>query len=387
MFSANKIQDYLKGDKIIWSIVLVLALISILVVYSATGTLAYKDRGGDTEFFLVKQLFLLGAGLSVMYIIYRMHYMRFNSAAPFLILLAAPMLIYTFFFGADINDAKRWIMVPILNLTFQTSDFAKLALIIYVAREITKKQEYIRDFKRAFSPIIVPVLIICGLIAPSDLSSAAMLFVTCVLMMYVGRVATKYIGLLLILGVFVFTMLLTVGHFFPDYVRVDTWSSRLEQFAGEENGGYQIQQAKIAIANGGVIGRGPGNSMQRNHLPQAYSDFIYSIICEEYGIIGGFLILGIYVLLMFRTIRLVTLSPKAFGAMLAIGLTISLVGQALANIAVNVHLVPVTGLTLPMLSMGGTSVIFTCIAFGMILSVSKYIEDLKVKQDQQIVGS
>ncbi|MEZ4948782.1 MAG: FtsW/RodA/SpoVE family cell cycle protein [Saprospiraceae bacterium] len=387
MFSANKIQDYLKGDKIIWSIVLVLALISILVVYSATGTLAYKDRGGYTEFFLVKQLFLLGAGLSVMYIIYRMHYMRFNSAAPFLILLAAPMLIYTFFFGADINDAKRWIMVPILNLTFQTSDFAKLALIIYVAREITKKQEYIRDFKRAFSPIIVPVLIICGLIAPSDLSSAAMLFVTCVLMMYVGRVATKYIGLLLILGVFVFTMLLTVGHFFPDYVRVDTWSSRLEQFAGEENGGYQIQQAKIAIANGGVIGRGPGNSMQRNHLPQAYSDFIYSIICEEYGIIGGFLILGIYVLLMFRTIRLVTLSPKAFGAMLAIGLTISLVGQALANIAVNVHLVPVTGLTLPMLSMGGTSVIFTCIAFGMILSVSKYIEDLKVKQDQQIVGS
>jgi cell division protein FtsW len=387
MFSANKIQDYLKGDKIIWSIVLVLALISILVVYSATGTLAYKDRGGDTEFFLVKQLFLLGAGLSVMYIIYRMHYMRFNSAAPFLILLAAPMLIYTFFFGADINDAKRWIMVPILNLTFQTSDFAKLALIIYVAREITKKQEYIRDFKRAFFPIIVPVLIICGLIAPSDLSSAAMLFVTCILMMFVGRVATKYIGLLLILGVFVFSMLLTVGHFFPDYVRVDTWSSRLEQFAGEENGGYQIQQAKIAIANGGIVGRGPGNSMQRNHLPQAYSDFIYSIICEEYGIIGGFLILGIYVLLMFRTIRLVTLSPKAFGAMLAIGLTISLVGQALANIAVNVHLVPVTGLTLPMLSMGGTSVIFTCIAFGMILSVSKYIEDLKVKQDQQIVGS
>lgn len=387
MNTANRFYDYLKGDKIIWSIVLVLAFISILVVYSATGTLAYKDRGGDTEYFLLKQVLLLAGGFSVMFVIYRMHYMRFNKAAPYLLILAAPLLIYTFFFGADINDAKRWIMVPILNLTFQTSDFAKLALIIYVAREITKKQEYIRDFKRAFFPIIVPVVIICALIAPSDLSSAAMLFLTCIMMMFVGRVAMRYIGLLLMLGIFTFSVLLAIGHFFPDYVRVDTWSSRLEQFAGEEAGGYQIQQAKIAIANGGMIGNGPGNSLQRNHLPQAYSDFIYAIICEEYGLIGGLLILGIYVLLMFRTIRLVTISPKAFGAMLAIGLAISLVGQALANIAVNVHLVPVTGLTLPMLSMGGTSVIFTCIAFGMILSVSKYIEDLKEKQDQQIVGA
>lgn len=364
-----------------------LALISILVVYSATGTLAYKDRGGDTEFFLLKQILLLTGGFAVMFVIYKMHYMRFNKAAPYLIILAVPLLVYTFFFGADINDAKRWIMVPILNLTFQTSDFAKLALIIYVAREITKKQEYIRDFKRAFFPIIVPVVIMCGLIAPSDLSSAAMLFFTCIMMMFVGRVATRYIGLLLILGIFTFSFLLAIGHFFPDYVRVDTWSSRLEQFAGEEGGGYQIQQAKIAIANGGLIGNGPGNSLQKNHLPQAYSDFIYAVICEEYGLIGGLLILSIYVLLMFRTIRLVTLSPKAFGAMLAIGLSISLVGQALANIAVNVHLVPVTGLTLPMLSMGGTSVIFTCIAFGMILSVSKYIEELKENQDQQIVGA
>lgn len=376
----------LRGDRVIWMIVALLALLSILVVYSASGSLAHKERGGDTEFFLLKHSMILAGGLFLTYLCYIMHYMKYNKIAPFLIVLTIPLLIFTLAFGADINDAKRWIMLPIVGITFQTSDFAKLALIIYVAREITKKQEYITDFKSAFIPLIIPVLIVCGLIAPADLSTALLLFTTCMIMFFVGRVAMKYVFLLLFLGVIVFAFLILLGNFFPNEIRVDTWTSRVEEFVSEKDGGFQVQQAKIAIANGGIIGRGPGNSIQRNHLPQAYSDFIYSIICEEYGLIGGFVILALYILLMVRVIRLVTISPKAFGAMLAVGLTMSMVMQALANIAVNVHMVPVTGLTLPMLSMGGTSIVFSCIALGMILSVSKYIEQLKVQQDSQITG-
>ncbi|HMR43758.1 MAG TPA: FtsW/RodA/SpoVE family cell cycle protein [Saprospiraceae bacterium] len=382
-----RIYAELRGDKVIWMIVGLLTMFSLLIVYSSTGTLAYRERGGDTEFFLLKQITVLGLGLFMAYMAYIMHYMKYNKVAPYLLVIAVPLLVYTIAFGTDINDAKRWIMLPFVGITFQTSDFAKLALIIYVAREITKKQEYIKDFQSAFLPIIVPVLIICGLIAPADLSTSLMLFLTCITMMYVGRVALKYIFLLLLLGVVVFSFLILLGNFFPKEIRVDTWTSRVEEFLNEDSGGFQVQQAKIAIANGGVIGRGPGNSLQRNHLPSAYSDFIYSIICEEYGLIGGFIVLFLYVLLMFRTVRLVTISPKAFGAMLAIGLTVSLVTQALANISVNVHLVPVTGLTLPFLSMGGTSLLFSCLALGMILSVSKHIEQLKQQQDQKFAGT
>lgn len=370
----NRINAELKGDRVIWAILAVLSVFSILVVYSSTGTLAWRERGGDTEAYLFKHTMILAMGLALAYLAYLMHYRRYAKIAPILLLAAVPLLLLTIMFGAEINDARRWIVIPGLGLSFQTSDFAKLALIVYVAREISSKQDYIKDWKQAFVPIIVPVLIVCGLIAPANLSTSVLLMVVCIGMMFVGRVSLKYIGLLLLLGVVLFSALIFLGEFFPEYIRVDTWVARITDFIENPQGSFQIQQAKIAIANGEWIGNGPGNSIQRNFLPSPYADFIYAVICEEYGFVGGALIVVLYVVLFFRVTRLVTKSPKAFGAMMATGLTLLLVMQAFANIAVSVHLVPVTGLSLPMISMGGTSTLFSCLAFGMILSVSKHIE-------------
>ncbi|MBV6655177.1 MAG: FtsW/RodA/SpoVE family cell cycle protein [Mameliella sp.] len=377
MSLATRIYAELRGDRSIWAVIALLSLFSIMAVYSSTGTLAYREMGGNTESLLLKHFLIVTGGLFLTYLAHLMHYMKYSRSAPVLLLISVPLLIYTIAFGADINDARRWIEVPFVGVTFQTSDFAKLALIIYLARMIGSKQDYIKDFQSAFVPIIVPVLIICGLIAPADLSTAILLFITSILMMFVGRVALQYIALLLLLGIVVFAMLILLGEFFPEVVRSDTWVNRVREYMDNPDGGYQVQQAKIAMANGEWIGLGPGNSIQRNYLPSPYSDFIYSIIVEEYGIFGGFLIIGLYVTLFFRSTRLVTKSPKAFGAMLVIGLSISLVLQAFINIAVSVHLVPVTGVTLPMVSMGGTSILFTCISFGIILSVSKYIETVE----------
>ncbi|MCB0565640.1 MAG: FtsW/RodA/SpoVE family cell cycle protein [Phaeodactylibacter sp.] len=376
MSLGTRIYAELRGDRTIWTIIAVLSIFSILVVYSSTGTLAYREMSGNTEALLMKHFMIVAGGLFLTYLAHLLHYMRYSKIAPYLLMLSVPLLIYTIAFGADINDARRWITVPFVSITFQTSDFAKLALILFVARAISSKQDYIKDFNSAFLPIIVPVLGICGLIAPADLSSAILLFFTCVSMMFVGRVALQYIGLLLLLGIVVFAMLVLLGEFFPEVIRSETWVSRVRDFVDQPDGGYQVQQAKIAMANGEWLGLGPGNSIQRNYLPSPYSDFIYAIIVEEYGIFTGMLIILLYVLLFFRATRLVTKSPKAFGAMLAIGLSISMVLQAFINIAVSVHLVPVTGVTLPMISMGGTSILFTCLSFGMILSVSKYIESV-----------
>ncbi len=372
-----RLNAELKGDKAIWAIIVIMAIFSLLAVYSSTGTLAYKYRGGDTEAFLLKHGLILVGGVLLTYLCHNMSYMTFNRAAPILLVISVPLLIYTMAFGVETNEARRWIEIPFVGVTFQTSDFAKLALIIYVARAISAKQDYIKDLNSAFLPIIVPILIICGLIAPADLSTAVLLFVICLLMMFVGRVSLKYILLLLLLGVMVFSVLIALGDIFPEFIRSATWKNRIREFVLEEGGGYQVQQAKIAIANGEWFGLGPGNSIQRNYLPSPYADFIYAIICEEYGLIGGAIILLLYVLLFFRITRLVTKSPKAFGAMVALGLSLLLIIQGFINIAVSVHLVPVTGLTLPMISMGGTSVLFTCIAFGIILSVSKYVESIQ----------
>ncbi|MFK7932391.1 MAG: FtsW/RodA/SpoVE family cell cycle protein [Saprospiraceae bacterium] len=377
MSIGTRIYAELRGDRAIWAIIVLLAIFSILSVYSSTGTLAYKRAGGNTEFFLLKHVVILTGGLFLTYLCYMMHYTRYKQVAPYLMFIAVPLLFYTIVMGADINDARRWIEVPFVGITFQTSDFAKIALITLVAREITRHKDYIKDFQNAFLPIIVPVLIICGLIAPADLSTAMLLFFTCMLMMFIGRVATQYIGLLFLLGIVVFAGLIILSEFLPngsDVVRVETWVQRVRDFIEQPEGGYQVQLSKIAIANGEFFGMGPGNSIQRNFLPSPYSDFIYSIICEEYGMIGGFIIICLYVFLFFRVTRLVTKSSKSFGAMLAVGMSLILVLQAMANIAVAVHLVPVTGLTLPMISMGGTSLLFTSVALGMILSVSKYIE-------------
>lgn len=373
----NKISSELRGDKVIWAIMILLGMFSILAVYSATGSLAYKEANSGTETFLVRHGLILFIGFLMAYIVHLLHYMTFSRSAPILLLISIPLLFYTLLFGSEINDARRWISIPFLDLTFQSSDFAKLALLIYVARAISVKQDYIKDFNSAFVPIILPIVIVCGLIAPADLSTALLLFFTCLVMMFVGRVSTKYLVLLILVGVVVFAFLILISQLFPDFVRVETWISRVNDFINNPDGGYQVRQSKIAIASGEIFGNGPGNSIQRNYLPAPYSDFIFAIICEEYGLLGGLFIIFLYLFLFIRVIRLVTKSPKAFGSLLAFGLTLSMVVQAFANIAVSVHLVPVTGLTLPLVSMGGTSILFTCIAFGIILSVSKFIETIK----------
>lgn len=372
----------LKGDRSVWLIVALLSLFSMLIVYSTSGSEAYKfNATHGTEYYLIRQMVFIGAGLTLMYMAYRLHYMVYAKLAPILMVIAVPLLVYTALFGEKINDASRWIKIPILELSFQTSDFAKIALIMFVARSLAIRQDYIKSFKDAFLPIIAPVILFCALIAPSNLSTAALLFVTAFIMMFVGRISLKYVFLLMILGVVVFAGIFIVGKYFPEHFRVDTWMSRINDFLYSD-GGYQIQQSKVAIAEGGFLGVGPGNSNQRNFLPFAYADFIYAIICEEYGFLGGAFLLLLYLWLLFRTISLVTRSPKTFGAMLAMGLMLNIVITAFANIAVAVKLVPATGLTLPMISMGGTSFLFTCLSFGIILSVSRYVEQAYEERTQ-----
>ncbi len=383
----GKVYKELKGDLAIWLVITLLAAFSLMAIYSSTETLAYKERGGNTEYYLIKHFMILVLGLTCTYLCHLLYYMRYSIIAPLLLSIAIPLLAFTLFFAPEVNEARRWLSVPGLGITIQPSDFAKIALIIYVARSIAFKQDVIKDFSSAFVPIIIPVLIVCALIAPADLSSAIILFMTCIVMMYIGRVHLKYIAALCVLGLVVLSCLISIGYLFPDFVRVDTWMSRINAFFNDPEGGYQIQQAKIAIAEGGWFGVGPGQSTQDNYLPYPYADFIYAIICEEYGVLGGITIIFLYLFLAIRCMRLVTRSPKTFGAMLAIGLCLSLVLQAFANVAVSVHLVPVTGLTLPMVSMGGTSIIFTCISFGIILSVSKYIEQIKEQTQLAMVSS
>ena len=380
----NNIYDKLRGDKVIWFSVILLCICSLLAVYSAVGQEAYASRGGNTEYYLVKQFVLLSAGLVFMYFSYRFNYMSYSKVAPLLLLISIPLLMFTLGFGTDLNDAKRWIKIPLINQSFQTSDFAKLALIIFISRSIAKKQDVIKDFKSAFVPLIIPVVVVCVLIAPADLSTAALLFVTCILMMIIGRVSLKYVILLSLIGIATLSLLVLLGTVFPDFIRVDTWMSRVNDFLFNTGDQWQVEQSKIAIANGGVMGVGPGASMQRNFLPLPYADFIYAIICEEYGLLGAGLIITLYLTLLYRCIKMITRCPKTFGSILAIGLCLSVVMQAFANMAVSVNLLPVTGLTLPLISMGGTSILFTCVSLGIILSVSKYVEEYSATEIMEV---
>lgn len=364
----------------IWLIISFLSVFSILAVYSAVGSHAYRYNGGNTEYYLIKQIVFVGIGMLCLYKAYTLHYLQYSKWAPILLLIAIPLLAYTLLFGTEMHDAKRWISIPWIGTSFQTSDFAKMALIIFLARSISRKQENIKDLKSAFVPLIIPVMIVCGLIMPADLSTAGLLFFTCLLMMIIGRVQLKYIFLLIFIGLAVFSFIILIGSLFPETTRIATWVSRITEFISSSDGGYQVQQSKIAIAEGGWFGVMPGNSVQRNYLPFAYADFIYAIICEEYGLIGGLLILALYLMLLVRCTKMVTQCPRAFGAILAMGLCLNIVVQAFANIAVSVNLVPVTGLTLPLVSMGGTSLVMTCISLGIILSVSRYVENARLQK-------
>ncbi|MFZ9662170.1 MAG: FtsW/RodA/SpoVE family cell cycle protein [Chitinophagaceae bacterium] len=391
----TNIHTKTKGDKVIWGIVVLLTLISMLVVYSSTGTLAYKSMK-STESYLFKQIMFIIVGVIVIYIAHQINYTIYSRLAVLIFLASIPLLIYTLFFGTNLNDANRWIKLPIINMTFQTSDLAKIGLFMYLSRMLSKKQEEIKDFKKGFLPLIVPVLIICGLIVPANLSTALLVGSSSLLLMFIGRVKLRHIGLIVGIGAVMAFSAIGIASAYYDKEskkslelpslfrkgRVETWIKRIQTFmyAGKEETSYQVQQAKIAIAKGGWAGLGPGNSEQRNFLPHPYSDFIYAIIVEEYGMVGGAFVLFIYLVFMFRCIRIFRKCPYAFGAFLALGLSFTLTIQALANMAVNVNLLPVTGVTLPLISMGGSSFLFTCLAIGIILSVARNVEQMESPQ-------
>ena len=388
MKSVNNIYDNLKGDKAIWFLVTLLGICSLLAVYSSIGHIANADRNGNTEYYLIKHGMLLIIGVAAMYLSYRFNYMFYSKLAPLLLFVAIPLLVITALFGPEVNDARRWLDIPFIDQRFQTSDLARLALVMYIAKSIAKKQDVIKDFKSAFVPLIMPIVLVCVLIAPSDLSTAMLLFVTCLLMMIIGRVSLKYVVLLGLVGIGALCLLILLGTVFPEFIRLETWISRIDSFWNNTDPASQVVQSKIAIANGEIFGVGPGNSLQRNFLAYAYADFIYAIICEEYGLIGAFAVIAFYLGLLFRCTSMVTRCPKTFGSILAIGLCLNVVVQAFANMAVSVHLVPVTGLTLPIISMGGTSILFTCISLGIILSVSRYVEEYsayEIMEEEQAV--
>lgn len=395
-----------KGDKYIWSSLLLLALASVLVVYSATGSLAYKMYRGNTEVYLFKQLSFIVVGLLVVYFLHLVNYKFYSRVTLILYLISVPLLFYTLFFGAEINEGSRWIKLPVINMTFQTSDFAKVALFMYISRELSRKQHVIKDFKKGFLPVIIPIMITCVLIMPANLSNALLTGVTSLLLLFIGRVHGKH--LMMAVGVALIPILLIlmvaaatytgrpvngvketsknkVAESLTSMGRIGTWVSRVQDFmyAKNEDIPYQVEQANIAIANGSVLyGLGPGKSRQRNFLPQAYNDEVFPIIIEEYGLIGGVFIIFIYMVFLFRCINIFRRCPYAFGAFLALGLSFSMIIQALANMAVGVNLTPVTGVTLPLVSMGGSSFLFTCAAIGIILSVARNVEQLEGKTSQ-----
>jgi len=389
------------GDKVIWTTVVLLALVSLLVVYSSTGLLAYRYNKGNTEIYLFKQVAFIVLGIAVVYFAHLVNYTIYSKVAQILFLLSIPLLFYTLFFGVRMNEGSRWIRLPIINLTMQTSDLAKLALFMYLARLLSKKQNVIKDFRKGFIPVMAPVAITCLLIAPANLSTALLLGASCLLLMFIGRVNTKHI--LMVIGLAMIPIIFLIAaavirHKSGDdeevvtkktssglFGRVDTWIGRVENFIyggkdADADDMYQVNQAKIAIAKGGWLGVGPGNSQTRDYLPQAYNDFIFAIIIEEYGLLGGAFIVFIYIVFLYRCIRIFKRCPYAFGAFLALGLSFTLAIQAIANMAVTVNLFPVTGVTLPLISMGGTSFIFTCLSIGIILSVARNVEQIEGKQ-------
>jgi cell division protein FtsW len=374
-----KVFNYLKGDKVIWAIMLLLSVLSVLVVYSAIVTLAHKFKEGNTEYYLLKHFIIIALGFGIAYLFHKIKYTVFSKVAQIGFIVSVPLLLYTLLKGVSAGEASRWLEIPGLGLTFQSSDIAKLMLLLYVARTLTVKAGELGDFRSVFRHLLLPVGSICLLILPANFSTAALLFFNCVLLMFIGgirlRILLKIFGACVLAAAIFSSWVWLAPQTIPGG-RGTTWKSRIESFSkGDSESNYQSEQAKIAIATGGVIGKGPGNSTQRAFLPQASSDFIYAIIIEEYGLMIGFLLLFLYMILLYRGIKILRDNDKPFGGLVAIGLSFSLVFQALVNMAVAVNLFPVTGQPLPLISMGGTSIWFTMIALGIILSVSRSIED------------
>ncbi|MBK6474444.1 MAG: FtsW/RodA/SpoVE family cell cycle protein [Flavobacteriales bacterium] len=374
----NKLQ----GDRVIWMTAMILAVISLLAVYSSISSLAFKREGGSTLHFLMKHGIMLVTGGVIMYYASMLKYSMYSRLSQLAISIVAGLLLLTLLLGSNINDASRWITIPIINQSFQTSDLAKVVLIVYLARVIGKQQDKEWTFRDVLVNLMVPVGVICGLILPANFSTAALLFLLCMIIMFIGEVPIKWLLAIVGLAVGSFVLLVMANEALELDVlpRVETWTNRVSNFGGDDrNANYQVEHAKIAIASGGLLPNGPGSGNSRNWLPHPYSDMIYAFIIEEYGsIIGGLGLLLLYLILLFRAVKIAGRCDKKFGSLVAVGLSLMLVLQAMINMAVAVDLVPVTGQPLPLVSMGGTSVWFTCLAIGIVLSVSRSIDDIQI---------
>lgn len=376
-----------QGDRVIWVIVLLLSLTSLLAVYSATGTIANSKYGGNNTYVLLRHALTLLIGLAAVFVTHRLKYTYYSRVFQIALVLSIPLLVYTLFLGANLNDARRVVYI-LGNISFQSSDFAKIALIGYIARELTIRQDQIKSFKGAFLPLMLPILFVVGLIFPENFSTAGILFASCMVLLFVGRINIKYLLIFFAAAIVIVSIyIIIVVNFAEDKGRTGAWANRVESFFSsddkekssedmarlEDGGDYQSLQAKIAIAGGGFFGKAPGRSTQRNYLPHPYSDFIFAIIVEEYGLLGGIFVVMLYLILLYRAVRIMVTIPQSFGGFVAFGLAFLLVTQAMVNMGVAVGVFPVTGQPLPLVSMGGSSMSFTGCAFGIILSVSKEI--------------
>ncbi|TYA84224.1 FtsW/RodA/SpoVE family cell cycle protein [Seonamhaeicola marinus] len=376
----------IKGDRLIWAIVALLAILSFLPVYSAASNLAYKGGGSNTFGYFVKHFMHLFLGFAIMYGVHKIPYRYFRGLSLVMIPVVLVLLGVTMMQGTVIGgaSASRWFRVPFVGMKFQTSTLASVVLMVYVARYMSKIKDKKITFKESVLPLWLPVFLVLGLILPSNFSTAAIIFSMVLVIAFLGGYPVRY--MLTILGVglvglvmFVLVAKMTTG---PLAVKVETWENRIKNFSNTEvtEADYQIEKAKVAIASGEIWGLGPGKSRQKNFLPQSSSDFIFAIIIEEYGLLGGMLIMVLYMWLLFRIVIAAQKSDTIFGKLLVLGVGLPIVFQALINMAVAVELFPVTGQTLPLISSGGTSIWMTCLAIGIILSVSAKREELKEQE-------
>ena len=361
------IEKYIKGDKVIWTIIILLSLYSIVMAYSSSSNLAFRISGGNVAPYVIKHTLIIIIGIVLIIYLQFFPYKYFSRLSQIGIFVSIVLLFVTLLFGVSKGNASRWIM------GFQPSDFAKLVLIIYVSRMLTNKKDVIKDFKKGLLPILWPVALICGLILPADFSTAAMLFTVCFTMMFIGGARIKHLGSIIGTAFLGFAFLILVNMAFPGFLpRVDTWEKRIMSFgSGEKQENYQAEMAKRAVANGFLFGKGPGKGHVKNDLYSAQSDFIYASSIEEFGsIIGGIGLVILYMILFFRAIRIMNKVDSKFASLIVFGLSFMLIFQSFINMGVGVNLFPVTGQPLPLISMGGTSILFTCISLGIILNVS-----------------
>src|SRR5690606_8915659 len=381
MISSIKIwaDNNLKGDKVIWAVVFALSLVSILVVYSSIGTLAYRRMVTPERLIITHTLHVM-IGLVAMWVAHRVDYRYYSGLSKIGLWLSVPLLIFTFTNGVTLNDAARWIQIPVINTSFQPSDFAGLALIVNLASMLAKRQQNIGDIRESLIPILFWCGTICGLIALTNLSTAILLLLTCMLIMFIGRVPARYLAMLMFVGVLFGALGLKYG------VRAETALHRVTAFIQGDELPFQARHARIAVASGGITGKGPGISDQRCILPPPYSDFFFAIVVEEYGLVGGVTIVLLYLVLLHRGMKAAYKSERAFGGLLSAGLSFDLVCQALVNMGVVVGLGPITGQPLPLISMGGTSMVFSGLALGIILSVSRGEQEDFSTQGDRVAG-